>query len=63
MPRRTSDGFKSKNADVEKVFNSVITESILNRPSGPGRKKLPHTHGILASDEELAAFGRLDATK
>lgn len=49
---KTRNGIKSVNLD--RLLFIYINERILNRPVGPGNKKLPYTHGILASDEELA---------
>ena len=43
-----------KNVNVDRLLFIYINERILNRPSGPGKKKLSYTHGVLASDEELA---------
>lgn len=43
-----------KQINLDRLLFIYINERILNRPSGPSKKKLPYIHGILASDEELA---------
>ena len=49
---KTRNGLKDVN--VDRLLFIYINERILNRPSGPGKKKLSYTHGVQASDEELA---------
>ena len=49
---KTRNGLKHINLD--RLLFIYINERILGRPIGPSNKKLPYTHGVLASDEELA---------
>ena len=39
---------------MNRLLYIYINERVLNRPPNSHKKKLPYTHGILISDEELA---------
>ena len=45
-----------KHINLDRLLFIYINERILKRLSGPSNKKFPYTHGILTSDEELAAL-------
>ena len=49
---KTRNGIKSINLD--RLLFIYINERVLHRPSGSNKKKLPYTHGLLGSDEEMA---------
>ncbi len=44
---------------IDLLLFIYINERILNRPDGPGKKKLSYTYDVLASDEELAELKNL----
>lgn len=43
-----------KDVNMNRLLYIYINERVLNRPPNSHKKKLPYTHGILISDEELA---------
>ena len=42
-----------KEINVDRLLYIYMNERILQRPTGPKEKKLPYTHGLQVTDEQL----------